>query len=140
MTELENKILAALREKNKKMADFDADMQAEHDDFIRKANAQDDLYWKKEFQHKAEWSLGLQNHGYGFVEEWCNVIAQVMYGKMYHEWHSAVAGRHGTGHGAYSTTELTTDEHKKVYKVFKGLVNQGYLKPSKSGYKAKLVK
>lgn len=140
MTELENKILAALRDKNNKMAKFDADMQAEHDGFMKRADEQDDLYWKKEFQHKAEWSLGFQNHGYEFVDEWCNVIADAIYGKIYHEWHSAVAGRRGTGHGAYSTTELTHDEHEKVYKVFKGLVNQGYLKLSKSGYKAKLVK
>ena len=140
MTELENKILAALKEKNKNMAAFDADCQAEYNDYMRKANEQTEAYWKTEYTHKAEWVIGFQNHGYEFVEEWCNVIAQVIYGRIYHEWHSACPGKHGTGHGAYSTTELTTDEHKKVYKVFKGLVNQGYLKPSKSGYKAKLVK
>lgn len=146
MTELENKILTALKEKNTKMAKFDAERKAEADKIMKEAEeirangGEDAEFWYNDKKHSAEWELGFQHHGYEFVEEWCNVIAQVMYGRVYHEWHSACPGKHGTGHGAFSTTELTHDEHSNVYKVFKGLVKQGYLRLSKSGYKAKLVK
>ena len=146
MTDLENKILAALREKNKQMDEYDAHCKAEADksmkeaEEIRAAGGEHAEFWYADKKHDAEWHLGFQHHGYEFVEEWCNVIASVMYGRVYHEWHSACPGRHGTGHGGYSSSELTSDERKNVHKVFNGLIKHGYLRQSKSGYKAKLVK
>jgi hypothetical protein len=143
MTDLENKILAALREKNKKMAEFDVECKKEHDKYMEQAKAAEaegDMFWKKDYERTAEWHLSFQHHGYEFIDEWRNVIAIAMYGRIDNEWHSAVAGRHGTGHGPSISTELTHDERIKVSKVLNGLVKQGYLRPSKSGYKAKLVK
>lgn len=134
MTALENKILEALKEQKEKLAKYDENRKAEYDEYMKKAEEQTSEYWKKDFQHKAEWALGFQKHGYAFVTVWKNVIADVMYGRTYYEWHPAQAGRYkGTGHGAYVTSELTDVEIEIINKVFDGLVKHGYLKISKSG-------
>jgi hypothetical protein len=141
MTELENKILEALKSKKTDLAKYDADRKAEYDEYMAKAAIQTSDYWKKDCERSAEWALHFQHHGYDFIEAWKNVIAKAMYGRIYQEWHSAQAGRYrGTGHGAYTTSELTYEEQGKVGKVFDGLVRQGYLKVSKSGKQATFTK
>lgn len=138
--ELGNKILEALKAHNEWMASYDADRKAEYDEYMAQAAIQTSEYWKEDMQHSAEWALSFQKHGYDFLEDWKNVISKAMYGRIYHEWHSAQAGRRGTGHGAYITSELTEKEKTIVTKIFNSLVDHGYLKKSKSGAKAKLVK
>lgn len=141
MTALENKILDALKAKNERMKEYDADRKAEYDAYMKKASIQESEYWKKDFERQAEWALHFQKHGYEFITTWKNVISNAMYGKTYQEWHSAQAGRYkGTGHGAYITTQLTAIEKEKVNKVFEGLVKHGYLKLSKSGEMATFIK
>ena len=141
MTELENKILAALKERKADLAKYDADRKAEYDEYMAEAAIQTSDYWKKDLEGSARWALHFQHHGYDFIEAWKNVISKAMYGRIYHEWHSAQAGRYkGTGHGAYITSELTVEEQGKVGKVFDGLVRQGYLKLSKSGKQATFTK
>ena len=141
MTELERKIIEALKNKKDALAKYDEDRKAEYDEYMAEANIQTSEYWKKDLQHSAEWALHFQKHGYDFIEAWKNVIAVAMYGRIYHEWHSAQAGRYkGTGHGAYVTSELTTEEQGKVGKVFDGLVKHGYLRLSKSGKQATFTK
>ena len=141
MTELENKILITLNTKANKLKKYDEKCKAEYDKLMKKAENQVDEYWKKDFIHQAEWALSFQKHEYDFVQEWKNIIAMVMYNRIYHEWHSAQAGRYrGTGHGAYITSELTTEERSNIDKVFNGLVKHGYLRLSKTGKQAKLIK
>ena len=141
MTELEIKIYNALKEHEAWMAQYDADRKAEYDKYMAEAANQKDEYWKKDKIHSAEWALHFQKHGYDFIETWKNIISKAMYGRIYHEWHSAQAGRYkGTGHGAYITSELTEKEKEMVSKIFNNLVEKGYLKKSKSGKQAKLVK
>ena len=141
MTEMESKIFNALKEHKAWMASYDADRKAEYDEHMAEAAIQEDEYWRKDCEHSAEWALHFQKHGYDFIEAWMNVISKAMYGRTYHEWHSAQAGRYkGTGHGAYVTTELTGDEIQMVNKVFDNLVNKGYLKKSKSGKQATFTK
>lgn len=140
MTTLENKILTALASKGERMQAFDDERKAEYDRKIKQAEAQTSEYWKNDLKIKAEWSLGLQHHGYDFLEAWKNEISKAMYGRIYHEWHSAQAGRYkGTGHGAFVTTELNEQEIENVNKVFKNLVNKGYFKISKTGKQAKFI-
>lgn len=140
MTELESKILTALTEKTEKMNKFDALCKAEYDEKMRKAEAQTVEYWKNDLKRQAEWSLGFQHHGYDFLEAWKNEISKAMYGRTYHEWHSAQAGRYkGTGHGAYITTELDEHEREIINKVFKNLIDKGYFKVSKTGKQAKFI-
>ena len=140
MTELESRILKALADKNENMKAYDADRKAEYDEYMRKANEQTNDYWKKDFQHSAEWALHFQKHGYDFLEAWKNEISKAMYGRTYHEWHSAQAGRYkGTGHGAYITTELDEHEREIINKVFKNLIDKGYFKVSKTGKQAKFI-
>ena len=137
---METKILKALTDKVAKMQQYDADRQAEYDDYMKKANAQTNDYWKKDLQNSAEWALHFQKHGYDFLESWKNEISKAMYGREYHQWHSAQAGRYkGTGHGAYVTTELTPQEIANVDAVFQGLIKHGYLKLSKSGKQATFI-
>ena len=141
MTALETKILEALKDRNQQMEEYDAKRQAEHDKYMKEAAIQTSEFWKEDKERSAEWVLQFQHHGYDFTTSWMNVISQVMYGRVYHEWHSAQAGKYkGTGHGAYITSELTKEEKEKINLVFNGLVKQGYLRLSKSGAKAKLVK
>jgi len=141
MTELENKILDALKEHKNWMDAYDADRKAEYDKHMADAAMQTDEYWKKDCENSANWALHFQKHGYDFLEGWKNIIAKAMYGRIYHEWHSAQAGRYkGTGHGAYITSELTDEEKEKVTKVFNGLVNHGYIRLSKSGKMAMFTK
>ena len=138
---MEEKILSALEQKMADMAKYDADRQAEYDSYMEQAKIQTSEYWKKDLQHSAEWALGFQKHGYEFIDGWKNVISKAMYNRLYSEWHSAQAGKYkGTGHPAYMSTELTPEEKDKVYKVYQGLVKQGYLKLSKSGKMATFVK
>lgn len=150
MTALENKILEALKTTKAKMEEYDKNRKAEYDEYMKKAEEQTIEYWKKDYIvdfwkkdyiHKAEWALHFQMHGYNFLTEWKNVISNAMYGRTYHEWHSAQAGRYkGTGHGAYATTELNEQEIEMVDKVFDNLVKRGYMKLSKSGKKATFTK
>lgn len=134
MTATETKIIDSLKSHMNWMAKCDADRKADYDEYMKQAAAQSSEYWKKDFQHRAEWQLGFQKHGYDFLTDWKNIISKAMYGRTYQEWHSAQAGRYrGTGHGAYTTTELTEKEIGIVDKVFEGLVRNGYLKISKSG-------
>lgn len=140
MTALEMKILAGLREYDAWMAKYDAERKAEYDDYMKKASMQTSSFWKEDLEHSARWALSFQKHGYEFLEAWKNTISEAMYGRTYHEWHPAQAGRYkGTGHGAYATTELTPEEIGKVDKVFGGLVRHGYLRLSKSGKKARFI-
>lgn len=141
MTKLENKILEELKNHMNHLDDFDKQMQAEADEYRKKAAIQKSEYWKKDLEGSAEWVLHFQHHGYDFLEAWKNIISKAVYGRIYHEWHSAQAGRYkGTGHAAYITTELTEEEKEKVGKIFDGLVRQGYLKISKSGKMARYTK
>ena len=141
MTNLENKILAALKDYKNWIATYDANRKAEYDKLMAKAAIQTDDYWKKDLEGSARWALHFQKHGYDFLEGWKNIIAKAMYGRIYHEWHSAQAGRYrGTGHGAYVTTELTSEEISNIDKIFNGLVKHGYLRISKSGKQATFTK
>lgn len=141
MTALEIKILNALKAHKEWMDDYDVHCKDEYDEYMKKAAAQTSDYWKKDFERSARWALHFQKHGYDFLTGWKNVISNAMYGRVYHEWHSAQAGRYrGTGHGAYVTTELTDKEIENIDKVFAGLVKHGYLKLSKSGKMATLKK
>lgn len=141
MTNTEIKILEALKEKKEDLKKYDAERQAVHDNYIRKAEIQTSDFWKKDLKRSADWAISLQKHGYDFIEAWKNIIAKVMYERSYHEWHAAQAGRYkGTGHAAYITSELTTEERQKIDKVFDGLVRLGYLKVSKSGKQATFTK
>lgn len=140
MTALENKILEALKNKNENMKKYDEDRKAEHDSYMKEAEAQTEEYWKKDLISKANWALHFQKHEYDFIEAWKNVISKVMYGRIYHEWHPAQAGKYkGTGYGAYVTSELTDKEKDNIDRVFNGLVRRGYIRLSKSGKQAKLV-
>lgn len=140
MTALENKILEALKAHAEWMDVYDADRKADYDSKMKEAEMIESEYFKKDKIRSAEWDLSFQKHGYDFCTDWQNVIARVMYGRVYYEWHSAEAGRYkGTGHGAYITSELTDTEQDNVYKVFEGLVKHGYMRLSKSGKKAKFV-
>lgn len=137
MTALENKILQALKEKMDCLAEYDADCKANYDKHMARAAQQTSNYWKEDEERIARFELSWQKHGYDFLESWKNVISMAMYGRVYHEWHSAQAGRYrGTGHAAYVTTELSEQEIKNVDEVFRRLVNKGYLKKSKSGKQA----
>ena len=141
MTELEIRILGALKEKKAELKRYDADRQAEYDEYMEEAEIQTSDYWRKDLQRSAEWALHFQKHGYDFIEAWLNVIAGVMYGRIYSEWHPAQAGRYkGTGHAAYTSSELTQTERENVYKVFKGLEKHGYIRISKSGKQATFTK
>lgn len=141
MTDLEKKIIEAVNQKKSDMEKYDKDRKAEYDEYMKKAAIQSVEFWKKDFEHRAQWSLSFQKHGYDFLEAWKNTIAKAMYGRIYHEWHSAQAGRYpGTGHGAYVTTELNEKEIEIINKVFDGMVKKGYFRISKSGKQAKLVK
>ena len=134
MTALENKIIEALKKHREWMDNYDAHCKAEYDECMKQAEEQTDEYWKEDMKNHAEWHLSFQKHGYDFLTGWKNVISNVMYGRVYHEWHSAQAGKYkGTGHGAYITSELTNAEAENIDKVFAGLVKYGYLKLSKSG-------
>lgn len=137
---MEAKILKALADKFAKMNQHDVDLQAEYAAKMKKITPQMTNYEKSLAQTEAEWSLGFQKHGYDFKEEWKNEISKAMYGRTYHEWHSAQAGRYkGTGHGAYITTELTPQEIANVDAVFQGLIKHGYLRLSKSGKQATFI-
>lgn len=141
MTELEIKILDALKEHKAWIAKHDADCKARYDKHMEEAAIQTSEYWRKDCEGSANWALHFQKHGYDFLEAWMNAIAKAMYGRIFHEWHSAQAGRYkGTGHGAYITSELTVEEQSKVRKVFKALTMQGYFKISKSGKQATFTK
>ena len=141
MTALEIKILDALKEHKAWMAQYDVDRKVEYDQYMAQAAIQIDEYWRKDFENSANWALHFQKHGYDFLEAWKNVIAKAMYGRIYHEWHSAQAGRYkGTGHGAYITSELTLEEQAKVGKVFENMTAKGYFKISKSGKQATFTK
>lgn len=141
MTDMENKIYKALKEQVDFLAKYDADRKAEYDANMAKAAIQTEKYWKDDFERSAQWALHFQKHGYDFLESWKNVIAKAIYGRIYHEWHSAQAGRYkGTGHGAYTSTELDEKEIKMVNAIFDNLVKKGYFKISKTGKQAKLVK
>lgn len=137
---LEKKILEALEAKKLELAQYDADRKADYDELMHKAEIQISEYWKKDFQRSAEYWLSFQKHGYDFLPEWKNVISKAMYSKTYYIWHSAQAGRNGTGHGSYVTTELNEKEEDNVNEVFNRLVKRGYLKVSKSGKMATFTK
>ena len=141
MTALEIKILAELARVKKQNEEFDAYCKELYDKHMARAAIQTDDYWRKDCERSAKFHLSGQKHGYEFLETWKNAIANAMYGRIYHKWHSAQAGRYkGTGHGAYATTELTDTEIDIINRVFVGLVNHGYLKLSKSGKMAKYTK
>ncbi len=134
MTALEKKILDALKAHMEWMASYDSNRKAEYDDYMQQAEAQEINYWKKDLQHRAEFQLSKQKHGYDFLTTWKNIISNAMYGRTYYEWHPAQAGKYkGTGHGAFATSELTDAEQEIIEKVFDGIVKRGYLKLSKSG-------
>lgn len=140
MTNLEIRILTALKEHSERMDAFDKECEAEAQASREEAEIQTSEYWKKDCLRHAEWHLSFQHHGYDFIEAWKNTIAKVMYNRVYSEWHSAQAGRRkGQGHGAYITSELTADERSKVSKVFENMVKKGYFRISKSGAKAKFI-
>lgn len=137
---METKILKALTDKVVKMQQHDADMQAMYDAKMKKITPNMSDYQKDLAKNEAEWALSFQKHGYDFKESWKNEISKAMYGREYHQWHSAQAGRYkGTGHGAYVTTELTPQEIANVDAVFQGLIKHGYLKLSKSGKQATFI-
>lgn len=141
MTALELKIIEYLRKHVDQLKKYDATCQEIANEYLAKAAIQTEKYWKEDFENTAKFHLGQQQHEYDFLNNWKNDISMAMYGRIYHEWHPAQAGRYkGTGHGAYITTELTTEEQEIVNKVFNGLVKHGYLRLSKSGKMAKMVK
>jgi len=140
MTNLEMKILDALKNERQRLKDFDVMIQEMHDENMRKAAIQTSDYWKKDFEDRAKFNLNHKKYEYNFITEWKNVIASAVYGKIYYEWHPAQAGRYkGTGHGAYVTTELTDVEIEKVDKIFQNMINKKYFRISKSGKMAKFV-
>ena len=136
--EMEEKILVALRKKMEQMNEYDVHCKEEADKCFAEAKeleANGNLgMWGSDGKiHEAKWHLSFQYHGYAFLTDWKNVISGVMFGRVYHEWHSAQAGlRKGEGHGAYITSELSDDECIVINKVFDGLVKHGYLRLSKS--------
>ena len=141
MTALEIKIIEAVKARAAQMDEFDASCQKNADNYRTKAKETTDDYWRKDYEHQAEWALSLQHHGYDFIDEWRNIIGHAMYGKKYREWHSAQAGRYkGTGHDSYVTSDCTAEERENIVKVWNGMVKRGYFKISKSGAKARLVK
>lgn len=140
MTALESKILSALEAHESWMAQYDRDRKAEYDEYMAKAAQQKDDYWKKDFEGQAEWALHFQKHGYDFLTGWKNIISKAVYGRIYEEWHSAQAGRYkGTGHGAFTTTELEEAEIKKINIILENLIKKGYLRLSKSGKMARYI-
>lgn len=140
MTNIEIKILDALKNERKRLNDYDLMLQEMHDEDMKKAAIQTSDYWRKDFEHRAKFNLRFQKHEYNFITEWKNVIASVVYGKIYYQWHSAQAGRYkGTGHGAYVTTELIDAEIEKIDKIFQNMVNKKYFRISKSGKMAKFI-
>lgn len=140
MTNLEIKILDALKNERQRLKDYDVMLQEMHDEHMKIAEIQTSDYWKRDYEDRAKFDLSHQKHEYNFITEWKNVIASAMYGKIYYEWHSAQAGRYkGTGHGAYVTTELTDVEIEKVDKIFQNMINKKYFRISKSGKMAKFI-
>lgn len=140
MTEMETKILDALKAAKAKMEEYDNNRRAEYERKMEEAERQTDNYWKKDCIRSAEYSLSLQMHGYNFLASWKNIIARAMFGRSYHEWHPAQAGRKGNGHGSYATTELTEKEEETIDTIFDNLVRLGYMRLSKSGKKATFTK
>lgn len=139
--ELENKILEAIRNKCEQMEQYDAERQAVADKYYKQAEETTDEYWKKDYISNAEWELGFKHHGYDFKEEWKNAISKAMYNKVYHKWHCASCGtKYHRGHGGYASTELSNEEYSNINKIFSNMVEKGYFKISKSGYKAKFTK
>lgn len=142
MTALEIKIIEELRKHVDQLKKYDATCEEVANEYLRKAEIQTEKYWKEDFERAVRFHLGQKQHEYDFLNNWKNDISKAMYdGRIYHEWHPAQAGRYkGTGHGAYITSELTEEEKQIVNKVFDGLVKHGYLRISKSGKMAKMVK
>lgn len=140
MTNLEVKILDALKNERQRLKDFDVMIQEMHDENMRKAAIQTSDYWKKDFEDRAKFNLNHKKHEYNFITEWKNVIASAVYGRIYYEWHPAQAGRYkGTGHGAFVTSELTDVEIEKVDKIFQNMINKKYFRISKTGKMAKFI-
>lgn len=140
MTNLEIKILDALKSERQRLKDYDVMIQEMHDENMRKAAIQTSDYWKKDFEDRAKFNLNHKKHEYNFITEWKNVIASVVYGRIYYEWHPAQAGRYkGTGHGAFVTSELTDVEIEKVDKIFQNMINKKYFRISKTGKMAKFI-
>lgn len=140
MTNLEIKILDALKSERQRLKDYDVMIQEMHDENMRKAAIQTSDYWKKDFENRAKFNLNHKKHEYNFITEWKNVIASAVYGRIYYEWHPAQAGRYkGTGHGAFVTSELTDVEIEKVDKIFQNMINKKYFRISKTGKMAKFI-
>ena len=140
MTNLEIKILDALKNERQRLKDYDLMIQGMYDENMKMAEIQTDDFWKRDYEDRAKFNLSHKKHEYNFITEWKNVIASVMYGKIYYQWHSAQAGRYkGTGHGAYVTSELTDVEIEKVNKIFQNMINKKYFRISKSGKMAKFI-
>ena len=140
MTNLEIKILDALKSERQRLKDYDVMIQEMHDENMRKAAIQTSDYWKKDFEDRAKFNLKHKKHEYNFINEWKNVIASAVYGRIYYEWHPAQAGRYkGTGHGAFVTSELTDVEIEKVDKIFQNMINKKYFRISKTGKMAKFI-
>lgn len=140
MTNLEIKILDALKNERQRLKDYDLMIQGMYDENMKMAEIQTDDFWKRDYEDRAKFNLSHKKHEYNFITEWKNVIASVMYGKIYYQWHSAQAGRYkGTGHGAYVTSELTDVEIEKVDKIFQNMINKKYFRISKSGKMAKFI-
>ena len=140
MTNLEIKILDALKSERQRFKDYDVMIQEMHDENMRKAAIQTSDYWKKDFEDRAKFNLNHKKHEYNFITEWKNVIASAVYGRIYYEWHPAQAGRYkGTGHGAFVTSELTDVEIEKVDKIFQNMINKKYFRISKTGKMAKFI-
>lgn len=140
MTNLEIKILDALKSERQRLKDYDVMIQEMHDENMRKAAIQTSDYWKKDFEDRAKFNLNHKKHEYNFITEWKNVIASAVYGRIYYEWHPAQAGRYkGTGHGAFVTSELTDVEIEKVDKIFQNMINKKYFRISKTGKMAKFI-
>lgn len=140
MTNLEVKILDALKNERQRLKDFDVMIQEMYDENMKMAEIQIDDFWKRDYEDRAKFNLSHKKHEYNFITEWKNVIASAIYGRIYYEWHPAQAGRYkGTGHGAYVTSELTDVEIEKVDKIFQNMINKKYFRISKSGKMAKFI-
>lgn len=140
-TRLENEILEAVKVRCREMEKYDAERQEAYNRYMQKAEATDDEYWKKDYEGSARWELQFQHHGYDFLEGWKNIIAKVMYNRIFLEWHSAsCSARYSKGHGGYYSSELTNKEREVIGKIFNSMVTKGFFKVSKSGYKAKFTK
>lgn len=147
MTELEAKIYEAMKEYSNKLDQQDARIQDWIDKRVKTVEKVKIEEPERYEEGRKQWEETLANygklinHGYGFKKDWMNIISTAMYGKLFSAWEPAHCGCKGhRGTPGYEYTELTEKEIKIVSIVYERLTAKGYLKASKSGMKAKLVK